>query len=630
MCGLVAVMSRSGSRPDPDQIERITDRLTHRGPDGRGSDTRDHVGLGHRRLAIIDVDGAQQPMSGPGGVRITFNGEIYNFRVLRRELAELGHTFTLESDTEVLAHAVAEWGVDCLPKLSGMFALVVDDPQRGEVWAARDRMGQKPLFAFDHRVLPGVARGFVSELRAITDEPGAQKTIEPQAVASFLAYDFVPEPGGIFAGAEKVLPGEVWRIDRDRPEAPPRRQRWWELPFGRRTILPANEALEALAKALDEAVAERLVADVPLGIFLSGGIDSSLVTAIACRHTDPARLKTFAIGFDDPAFDERSHAARVAHHLGCDHRERIVSADDLLAVVPEVFAAQDEPFGDPSIIPTTLLARFAREEVTVAIGGDGGDELLLGYPTFVAEEIIRRLSWLPGSVWRGSYAAAALLPAGDGHYPLEYKLKRFLRGASQPLPERHQTWIGGALPEALDALMPHHSDPAERLRASLRLWGDASGDDLARLTHVYAGTYLAAGVLQKVDRASMSCSLEVRAPMLDHRFVTAAAACPNSLRVRGKATKIALRRLAEEQLPKEIVDRPKRGFGIPLARWLKGPLADWSADLLAEGRMQRQGLVDPNTVTRLLDEHRRGRANHAKILWNLCALSAFVEPEGVA
>lgn len=626
MCGVLAWVGLPGSRPHGQQLERMTDRMAHRGPDDSGVDIVDHVGLGHRRLAIIDVGGAKQPMAAPGGLRITFNGEIYNFRELRSELYGLGHEFHLDSDTEVVAHAAAEWGADCLNKLRGMFALVVDDPGRNQVWAARDRMGQKPLFAVQASMLPGLVWGFASELKAFHAEDQAINSFDRAAVARFLAYDFVPDSDGIFEGVQKVGPGELWMLERDNPLSGVEVSRYWELPFGREAEV--DDPLPALENAIEEAVKARLVADVPLGIFLSGGIDSSLVTAFAVRHTDPAKLKTFAIGFEEKNFDERSHAAAVAKHLGCDHRAKVVSAADLLAAVPDIFAAQDEPFADPSIIPTALLSQFARQEVTVALGGDGGDELFLGYATFVAEKLLRPFAWAPKPFWNGAHAAAeALLPTGEGHYTAEYKIKRFFGGAARELPERHQVWIGGALPKVLDALMPDCAGGA-RYQPSKAIWNAAPGSDFQRLSAVYARSYLAAGVLQKVDRASMMHGLEVRAPLLDCEVVTQAARCPDKLRVRGTTTKVALRRIAAGLLPPDIVQRPKKGFGVPLAQWLRGPLKDWSGELLDPACLHRHNLVRPAVVERLRSEHLSGKRNHAKILWNLCALSAFAETTG--
>ena len=626
MCGVLAWVGVPGSQPRRDQLERMNDRMTHRGPDGSGVDIVGHVGLAHRRLAIIDVHGAKQPMRGPRGVRISFNGEIYNFRALRRELEALGHEFALDSDTEVLAHAAAQWGPDCLGKLNGMFAVVVDDAERGLVWAARDRMGQKPLFAVNAGLVPGLVWGFTSELKAFHAEDHALNRFDRDAVARFLAYDFVPDSEGIFEGVEKVRPGEVWILNRDEPLRGVERRPYWSIPFGAEAT--STDALTDLDQAIDRAVQARLVADVPLGIFLSGGIDSSLVTAYAIRHTDPAQLKTFAIGFRERSFDESEHAQAVADHLGVRHHCKVIGPDDLLEVVPKIFSSLDEPFADPSIIPTSILSQFAREHVTVALGGDGGDELFLGYATFVAEQLRRPFNWAPQGLWRAGHALAdRVLPTGTGHYTAEYKLKRFLGGAGHPLPERHQIWIGGALPSVLDALMPDRAG-ASRYEPSRALWQSSQGSQLQRLSSVYAGTYLAAGVLQKVDRASMMHSLEVRAPFLDHRVVTQAARCHDSLRVKGTQTKVALRRLAQQHLPEAIVKRPKKGFGIPLAAWLRGPLKDWSGELLDPALLRRHNLVRPAVVEKLRNEHLSGKRNHAKILWNLCALSAFAETTG--
>lgn len=620
MCGVLAWLGQPGSSPDEILIRRAADRLAHRGPDDAGYSSQDHVGLAHRRLAIIDLDGACQPMAHASGLRISFNGEIYNFRELRDRLSGLGHDFRLDSDTEVLAAACAQWGPEAVRELEGMYAFVVDDPVREIVWAARDPMGQKPLFACDPRFIPAAAWVFTSELKALL--PEASRRVDRAAALRFLAYDFVPEDEGIFEGVQKLLPGESWILDRNNP-VEPRRQRFFPLQPGDKA--EDDEAyLADLENRLEQAVRRRLVADVPLGVFLSGGIDSSLITALAVRHREAASLKTFSIGFEEASFDESEHAHAVAKHLGTDHSSRIVSAQDLLDVVPLVMGHQDEPFGDPSIIPTYLLSRFARQQVTVALGGDGGDELFLGYPTFVAEALRKPLSWLPRFSWQASAAAAQLLPVGKGHYPIDYKLKRFLAGASRPLPDRHQVWIGGAVPEVLRRLAPT-LDEGELYGPSRRTWQAATGTDFDRLTQVYAQHYLAAGVLQKGDRASMMVSLELRAPFLDRDVVRAALSCPQELRLSGQQTKVALRKMSRKLLPADIVERPKKGFGIPLADWLRGPLKDWLGDLLSADTVRNQGLFESSEVRDLFAEHQGRQCDHGKLLWNLACLSAYLQ-----
>ena len=629
MCGILALIYPKGKLPSSRQMERMVNRMSHRGPDSIGVNISGEIGFAHRRLAIIDVDGATQPMVLPSGVKITFNGEIYNFRELRNILIEYGHSFKHDSDTEVLIHAVEQWGPNCLYHLEGMFSLVVDDPVRNIIWAARDRMGQKPLFAFDERFFADVERGFVSELKCILPEQGCQRVISINAAARFLAYDFVPDSDGFFAGVQKVAPGELWIIDRGNPSKEPIRKKWYELPFGEVSRLSENQAMERLDKQLDLATRRCMVSDVSLGVFLSGGIDSSLITAYACKHTEPSNLKTFSIGFNDPAFDESIYAKDVADHLGTKHYNLTVDSSDLLDIVPSILATQDEPFADPSIIPTAILSRFARQEVTVALGGDGGDELFLGYPTFIAENLFFYFSWLPPSIFSHlSNFAHQFIPSGAGHYPWDYKLKRFLLGASKPLPDRHQLWIGGATPKIIDDLLLQAPSNAI-FSPSQKIWKLASGNDFEKLSAVYARTYLAAGVLQKVDRASMLYSLETRAPMLERNFVEAAARCPDNLRIHGLETKVALRRLANNLLPPSIVKRPKKGFGIPLSDWLRGPLSDWMNDLLSVERMNHQGIVSSSVVSKLILEHHNRSHDHGKILWNLISMSAFLDSYGV-
>ncbi len=619
MCGVIGWIGQPGSSPNEALIERAMTRLHHRGPDGRGYSERDHVGLGHTRLAIIDLAGAKQPMAHDSGLRISFNGEIYNFRALRNRLEGLGHRFVLNSDTEVLAAACAQWGPEAVDHLEGMYAFVVDDPERDLVWAARDPLGQKPLYACDARFQPQAAWLFVSELKAVL--PEAERRVDREAALRFLTYDFVPDEEGIFQGVQKLRPGEVWCLQRSQPGEPHRR-RFFPLHPGAK-IESTADYLEGLETRLDDAVQRRLVSDVPLGVFLSGGIDSSLITAFAVRHRKAGGLKTFAIGFEEKIFDERHHAQAVADHLGTDHHCRVVTAQHLLDVVPTILSHQDEPFGDPSLIPTYLLSQFAREQVTVALGGDGGDELFLGYPTFVAESLRKPFRWFPRLGWKASAAAAQLLPVGQGHYPLDYKVKRFLAGSSRPLPDRHQVWIGGATPEVLRRLAPGLNEE-ELFAPSRRSWAASRGDDFERLTQLYAEHYLAAGVLQKADRASMMVSLELRAPFLDRGVVRHALQAPHALRISGRQTKIALRRLAQRMLPTSITERPKKGFGIPLSDWLRGPLRSWLEEQLDADRIKQQDLFAPSEVRDLLAEHLRGQCDHGKLLWNLACLSAFL------
>ena len=629
MFGILALIYPNGGSPSSEQMMHMVNRMKHRGPDGSGVDISGEIGFAHRRLSVIDIEGATQPMILSSGIKIIFNGEIYNFRELRNTLIEHGHIFKHDSDTEVLIHAAEQWGTDCLSRLEGMFTMVVDDPTRNIIWAARDRMGQKPLFAFDKRFFQDIERGFVSELKCILPEKNCNKVVSPNGAARFLAYDFVPDSDGFFVGVQKVAPGELWIIDRDNPSKQPIRRNWYELPFGKVERFAKNQTLKQLDKQLDIAVKRCIVSDVPLGIFLSGGIDSSLITAYACRHLDAGSLKTFSIGFNDASFDESNHAKVVANHLGTKHYNLMVDSSDLLDIVPSILATQDEPFADPSIIPTAILSRFARQEITVALSGDGGDELFLGYPTFIAENLLSLFRWMPNSFFAlMEDFANQFIPSGSGHYPWDYKLKRFLLGVNAQLPDRHQIWIGGSTPKCVNSLLLCKPDDLI-FTPSQEIWKSTTGNDFARLSAVYARTYLAAGVLQKIDRASMLYGIETRAPMLESNFVDAAARCPDSLRARGLDTKIALRRLANNLLPKSIVNRPKSGFGIPLSDWLRGPLLEWMHDLLSTERMNHQGIVSSSVVNSLMKEHHSRSHDHGKLLWNLITLSEFIDSHGV-
>jgi asparagine synthase (glutamine-hydrolysing) len=615
VCGICGVVD-SAAPVDTAVLRRMTATLGHRGPDDEGYYLPDPgpagpaVGLGFRRLAIIDVEGGHQPLANEdGSVWAMLNGEIYNFAALRDRLEAGGHVFTTRCDTETIAHLYEEHGVDLLAHLNGMFALAVWDARRGRLLLARDRMGEKPLYfaAASGRLL------FASELKALLQHPACPRGLDPAALERYLALEYVPTPHSIVAGIRKLPAGHRLVCERGRVTV----ERYWDLRFGGPDRRPEGELAEELRERLREAVRLRLVSDVPLGAFLSGGIDSSSVVALMCEAVPAGRVETFSIGFTERSFDESEHARRVARHFGTDHHEEVFTPRALLDLLPQVADGLDEPFADPSVLPTHLLSRFTRSRVTVALGGDGGDELLAGYPTFPAEAVARRYH-LPAAVHRAVVAALAeRLPVSTANFSLDFKVKRFLRGVAAPPPIRHQLWLGAFSPAEQRRLLVAHAG-TDPYRDAVDLYErEAGGDWVERLIYLYCRTYLQDDILVKVDRASMLASLEVRAPFLDHTLVEFLARVPSRLKLRRLTTKYLLKRALASRLPPGVAGRPKQGFGIPVAEWLKTDLKDELLDALSPERLRRQGLFEAREVERLLREHLSGARDHRKQLWTL-------------
>ena len=621
----------------------MTRALTRRGPDAEGYflDNDGGCALGHRRLSIIDLEGGRQPLqTADGRVQAVVNGEIYNFVALRKELRALGHDFVTHSDCETVVHGYRQWGLGVLDRIDGMFALAIWDVAERRLVLARDRMGQKPLY---YAFVGNKELIFGSELKALAAHPQLERELDPVAMASYLAYECFPEDEAIYRQARKVLPGSAVVYDREsgktehrtfwsmqfdpRPDSVPDLNRWTE-----RQI-----AAEVRSRIID-ATRDRLVSDVPLGVFLSGGIDSSTIAAAMAQLRPAKDIKTFSIAFDDPSFDESSHARLVSKHLGTDHREERLSARVMLDILPEVADYMCEPIGDASIIPTYLLSKFTRKTVTVALGGDGGDELFLGYPTFQADRVARQLDRVLGTsqqglLGRAMTGAAGLLPVSHSNFSLDFKIKRFAQGLGYSPDLRHQAWMGSFMPSEMQDLLtdefrakalardPYALTTALNERLSFREPADA-------LSYQYARLYLAGCVLVKVDRASMAHGLEVRAPLLDTRLVELACAIPGKLKVNGFTTKYILKKAVRPWLPNEIIDRPKKGFGIPIGQWLRGPLRDMAYDLLTSQRAKRAGVFSLEAVARLLNDHDGGIADNRKPLWTLLAFALWNDRYG--
>lgn len=611
MCGIAGFINVE-DRADRAIVERMTATIAYRGPDGDGYHAEGPVALGHRRLSIIDVAGGAQPMSNEDGtVWVTYNGELYNEPELRRELEAKGHRYRTSSDTESLVHLYEEEGPDLVRRLNGMFALGIWDARRGRLVLARDRMGQKPLF---YGELPDGGLAFGSEPKAVLAHPQIGRELDAGGLVRYLFYEYVPAPHSIWRSLKKLPRAHVlvWEAGTVRTT------RYWTPPSPSAEPPDFETAAERFWEDFRAAVARHRRSDVPLGVFLSGGVDSSSVAAALCEVETARNVRTYSIGFEDPSFDESRHARAVAEHLGTDHHERTFSIRTAYELLPEVANWLDEPFGDASILPTHLLSRFAREEVTVVLGGDGADELMAGYPTFTAERAAGIFRRLPGPAQALAGAAIGRLPVDHGNFSLDFKLKQFLRGAAEPLPLAHQRWLGSFSGAEIERLLVG-GDPidieAEHLRRSMAAGGGP--DALARSLAMYQETYLPEDILTKVDRASMACGLEVRAPFLDAELVDWIQTLPSSFKFGRKRTKRLLKHAAARRLPASILARPKKGFGIPVARWLRGPLAPMVDRLLGRDRLERQGIFRQDAVECLVDEHRAGVRDHRKPLWTL-------------
>jgi len=598
MCGIAGFVGAG----DGAVLRRMAGRLVHRGPDAEGffEKPADGVFLGHRRLSIIDLAGGAQPMSTPDGqTTVVFNGEIYNHAELRLELQARGRVFATDhSDTEVLLHAWREWGPSMLGRLNGMWAFAILDQASRRVFIARDRFGKKPLFWF-HR--QGTF-AFASELAALLGHPLAPRERSELARVKFLAHALIPAPHSAVEGISKLPAGHHLTLELD--GSPPQIRRWW-----RYTLEPdpqlrdegalADELLETLARATKR----RLVADVPLGVFLSGGLDSSMVAALSSRALPAGTLQTFTIGFREPSFDESAYARRVADLLGTDHQTEALGLEDALHSLPQVFGLLDEPQGDSSLLPTWLLCRFARTKVTVALSGDGGDELFAGYDPFRA---LRLASLYEKTVPRPLHQAlrllAARLPVSHKNISLDFKIKRTLRGLGHPAKLWNPVWLGALEPDDLARLTQSRFSVEEIYSEAIESWEScAATDPVDRTLQFYTEIYLQDGILAKADRASMMNSLEVRSPFLDIGVADFARRLPHHFKLRGGTTKYLPKLAAEKILPAEIVHRKKKGFGSPIGPWFRsGRLApEPSNPLLREH----------------LDSHLAGRSDERLHLW---------------
>ncbi len=620
MCGLAGFVG-TGTQAN---LAAMAGAIVHRGPDDTGYHIdHDHaVHLAFLRLAIVDdIAGGRQPMwNEDGSICVLFNGEIYNQAELRAELLAAGHVFRSDhSDTEVLVHGYEQWGDDLPARLNGMFAFVIWDRPRRRLFAARDRFAEKPFFYVSR---PGFF-AFASELSALIMHPAVDRTIDQRALQKFFAYGYIPAPNALYRGARK-LPGGC-SLTLDLADFRVQERRYWRFAIEADEYAPDRRIgalTEELRSLLDRAVTRRLVSDVPLGVFLSGGIDSSLVLALSSRHRPPESLDTFTIGFNEPSFDESTNARQVAAAIGSRHHERILDFDTARGLVSDVLARLDEPTGDASILPTHMLCAFARERVTVALSGDGGDELFAGYDPFAA---LQPAAWydrvVPPPVHLMLRRMAEMLPRATSNMSLDFKLRRTLMGMSYPPCVRLPVWMSPLEPARIGALFDAPMPVEELYSEAIELWdGAQSRNDVDRALEFFTNFYLQDGILAKTDRAAMMASLEARAIFLDNDVVDFCARLPHGYKYRRGVRKFLLRRAAEGLVPDAVLHRPKKGFGVPFARWLR--------QMPATPPLEAVPGLRPDCIAEHWSAARAGKADERLLLWSWLSLQGVVGREG--
>lgn len=622
MCGIVGLVRNDGLDVDQALLGRMCAAISHRGPDDDGFYVNGPIGLGMRRLSIIDLKSGQQPIHNQDRTAwIVFNGEIYNYRELREKLEKLGHTFYTNSDTEAIIHAYDRYGPDCPKHLRGMFAFAIWDERTQELFLARDRVGKKPL-------LYAQANGqliFGSEFSALLLHPDIGRDVDFQALDHYLSFMCVPAPLTAYRSIQKLEPGHTLRWRKGTLTV----ERYWQPDFSKKIVVSEEEAGERAIEILRDSVRVRLMSEVPLGAFLSGGIDSSAVVALMSEvSSDP--VKTFSIGFEEQDFSELHHARRVAEHVGADHHEFIVRPD-ALEVLPLLVEHYGEPFADSSAIPTYYVARETRKHVTVALNGDGGDESFAGYERYAAMRLAEVYYRLP-AIMRGSLVepAVGLIPTSEGRRSRVRDAKRFLRAASLPKVDRYLRWVSVFDRDAkADLYSESFKNETANAHASALLdpwFAKANGAgivDAAQLADIM--TYLPNDLLVKVDIATMAVSLEARSPFLDHHVIEFAASLPERLKLRGLTTKYLLKRVLKKLLPAENLQRRKMGFGVPIGHWFRGKLQPFLRETLLSEKALNRGLFRPQAVSRLVELHTHSERDYSHQLWTLLMLELWFE-----
>jgi len=632
MCGICGIHNMF-LRPldNPGLVDRMSARLRHRGPDSQGKFQLPHLALAIRRLSIIDLKTGDQPLSNEtGDVNLIFNGEIYNYRELRKGLLERGHLFKTQSDGEVIAHLYEEAGSKFVRELNGMFAIALWDDREKRLILARDRAGEKPLYYWES----DGTLVFGSEIKALLEHPQVGREIDREALSQYFFYGYFPSPRSVYSDIKKLPAAHVMIVENQQMHI----ECYWKLQAhlrtpeaGRLNRTQEEEACEELREKLREAAVSRLVSDVPIGVFLSGGIDSSIVVA-TMSELSPGNVNSFSVSFPERSFDEGQYAEFVARHFNTKHY--VLTADNkamhgaLLALVDHL----DEPMADPAILPTYLLSCFAREHIKVALSGEGSDELFGGYPTYLGARAAEYYLMLPEFLRRQVFdRVRELLPVSSDAVPKGLFLRRFLTHAEKDPAVRHHSWFGMFSADELEQLYtPAWAGPQSPIGVvfsplSRVLEGARFDEVLAEMLYLDFRMYLEDNLLVKVDRASMACSLEMRTPFLDHRLIEFAAGLPTDLKVRGFKTKYILKTAVEKWLPHKIVHRQKRGFTVPVASWLRNELLPLLAETLEEGKLKRQGLFNGANVQQLIREHSTAQVDHQKALWTLLCFQLWYD-----
>ena len=626
MCGICGIAYyRVGDKVEENILRVMTNTMIHRGPDESGFYVDSQVGLGHRRLSIIDLLSGTQPIHNETSTMwIVFNGEIYNYQSLREELEEKNHQFYTNSDTETLIHLYEEYDEEMLQMINGMFSFCIWDSVKEELFLARDRIGKKPLYYS----MTQNAFVFASEAKALLQYPYVSREIDPLSLSKYLTYEYVPAPHSIFKGIKKLQPGCRIKYSISSQEINVRK--YWDIPLTNNAvgIKTEQEYCEELVGLLRQSVKLRLRSDVPLGIFLSGGIDSSIITALAAEQSE--NIQTFTIGFNDKSFDESIYAMEVSKIFNTENNMKILDVSELYSLLPEITNYLDEPLGDASIIPTFLLSKFTAEKVKTVMSGEGGDELFAGYPTYQALKLIPYYNIFPKEVRALIHRIAEKLPVSHKNISFDFKVKQLLRGAGVSPEIMFFLWMGSFNESEKIQLLSSeikesikyenvYEDVLNYLKDSNLL------SDFERILYLSTKMYLQDDILVKVDRASMANSLEVRAPFLDHKFVEFAARLPAIYKLNRLTMKYILKKAVKEILPKSIIDRRKKGFGIPVARWICNGMKDIVLEYLNESRIKKEGYFNHTFVQRLIDEHLSKKRDNRKLLWTLLIFQMWKE-----
>lgn len=618
MCGIAGAVAQGRGRTF--DLTPALDAQAHRGPDGAGLWSDDDCALGQRRLAIIDLsEAAQGPIENEdGSIAVTFNGEIYNFQELRKELEAHGHRFKSKTDTEVIVHAYEQWGSDCVQRFRGMFAFAIWDQKARRLFLARDRIGKKPLFYAG----VGDAFYFASELQGLLRFPGVKRGPDLAALNSYLAWGYIPAPRSAFEGISKLPPAHTLTLDLSGSESKETIDRYWSLDYLPKVTWSEEEAAERLRAALTEATRLRLISDVPVGAFLSGGIDSSIVVGLMAQLSN-VPVQTFSIGFEEQGFDELPHARRIAQRWGTDHREHVVKPD-AAEVIPILVRHYGEPFADSSAVPTYYVAKMTAQNVKVALNGDGGDESFAGYERYWGQRMAERFGGAPGL----SLVASALRKIGRGaeRGNLQRAVK-FLDAAQCPSPQRYASWMSYLDAPARSSLCTpeflSHAEPAGSNWIPQLFSGTEDLDPVDEAMSVDVRSYLPYDLLVKVDIAAMASSLEGRSPFLDHEVMELAARLPASMKLKGRSGKHILKETFKDLLPAENVERPKMGFGVPVGAWFRGPLNDLLHDALLSEDAQSRAYFQRESLEAYVGEHLERRADHGQRLWSLLMLEMW-------